>query len=137
VRLSGSAAGVRAARARLGGELVEKGDAFWEELREHRQIFFQTSTRLWRLSVPPATPMLDLSGKWKLDWGGAQRWLVSDAPDAVIRRVTQQHGGHANPVGGSGLSWQSRPWLPGPLRALHATLKLAFDPAGVLNPAAG
>jgi glycolate oxidase FAD binding subunit len=137
VRLSGSAAGVRAARARIGGELVENGESFWEELRERRQVFFQTSAPLWRLSVPPATAMLDLPGKWKLDWGGAQRWLVSDAPDAVIRRVAQQHGGHANPVGGSGLSWQSRPWLPGPLRALHATLKLAFDPAGVLNPAAG
>jgi glycolate oxidase FAD binding subunit len=129
VRLSGSMTGVDAARTRLGGERLEKGAAFWQELREHRRAFFQTDTPLWRLSVPPATPPLDLPGKWLLDWGGAQRWLVSGAPADVIHRAAAAAGGYA---------MRYRPAAFAPLdraRAmLHRQLKAAFDPAGIFNP---
>jgi glycolate oxidase FAD binding subunit len=129
IRLSGTESGVRAARAVLGGDLVEKGPTFWEELREHRRAFFETDRPLWRLSVPPATPPLDLPGKWLIDWGGAQRWLGSEAPAERICREAARIGGHAmrfRPL--------ATPPLAAALQALHHRLRAAFDPAGIFNP---
>jgi glycolate oxidase FAD binding subunit len=133
IRLSGAETGVRAARARLGGELMNNGETYWQALREHRQDFFQTRSPLWRLSVPPATPMLDLAGEWLIDWGGAQRWLISGAPDTDIRAAALSQGGYATPLSGIGGALQARASLPAPLRSLHAALKTAFDPAGIMN----
>jgi glycolate oxidase FAD binding subunit len=79
--------------------------------------------------------MLDLSGEWLIDWGGAQRWLFSDAPDADIRATAMTSGGYAAPIGGNGAAIHARALLSAPLRALHAALKTAFDPAGVMNVA--
>lgn len=133
IRLSGTEPGVRAAQAKLGGELVEKGAEFWRELREHQRGFFQDAVPLWRLSVPPATPPIDLPGKWLIDWGGAQRWLKSDAPANAVHEHAEQVGGyatlfrHATKNGAT-----SRP-LPAVLATLHRNLKRGFDPDGILN----
>lgn len=128
IRLSGTDTGVHAACARLGGEPVSDGERFWTELREQRHAFFAPGRPLWRLSVPAAAPPLDLPGDWLLDWGGAQRWLVSDAPAALIRARTAAAGGYATGV---------RPVafhpLDGPRRRLHQQLQAAFDPAGIFN----
>lgn len=133
LRLSGSDTAVRAAHSRLGGEIHERGAAYWEDLREHRRAFFQGQTPLWRLSVPPATPMLHLPGHWKLDWGGAQRWLrTSAAPEEICLAATAA-GGHAQPWRGS--PEPIEPSSSTALLGLHERLKLAFDPAGILNPA--
>ena len=48
-------------------------------LREQRLAFFDDAAPLWRLSLPNNTPLVDLPGAALLDWGGAQRWLKSDA----------------------------------------------------------
>lgn len=129
IRLSGSVAGVRAARTRLGGEIFEKGDMFWEELREHRRSFFSTDTPLWRLSVPPASEPIDLPGKWLLDWGGAQRWLVTDAPDSDIHAAAARHSGFATPARAASRSDR----LPAALRTLNTSIRQALDPAGLFN----
>ncbi len=134
IRLSGSEAGLRAARARLGGEPVEKGTEFWRELNEQQRQFFEGPQPLWRMSVPPATPHMDLPGKWMLDWGGAQRWLKTDAPAADIRRAAEAAGGHATLFRGGDRNAEAFHPLPQPLAALHRRLKQSFDPAGILNP---
>lgn len=95
IRLSGAGSAVRAAHTKLGGEPVADGERYWLELREHRRLFFAGREPLWRLSVPAAAPMLGLSGKWKLDWGGAQRWLKSGAPAEQIRKAAAAAGGYA------------------------------------------
>ncbi len=82
LRLSGTADGVNAARRQIGGEELADGAAFWRALRDLELPFFAVDAPLWRLSLPPATPPLDLPGDWLLDWGGAQRWLRSAAPPA-------------------------------------------------------
>ncbi len=56
VRLSGTAGGVAEALERLGGDVVEDG-RLWQSLREHQLEHFDGDARLWRLSVPPATPL--------------------------------------------------------------------------------
>jgi len=129
IRLSGSESGVRAARHRLGGEAQAEDDPFWLELREHRRGYFQDPRPLWRLSVPPATPPLAIPGKWLLDWGGAQRWLKSDAPGQEIQQAARQAGGSARPFGHE---MPIEP-LPAALQNLNAAIKSAMDPNGILN----
>jgi len=133
LRLSGTESGVRAARSRIGGEPQADGDAFWQRLREHRHAFFESRLALWRLSVPPATPPLDLPGKSLLDWGGAQRWLLSDAPSAQIRAAASAVGGHATLFRGGDRTGEVFHPLAPVIASLHQRLKAAFDPDGLFN----
>jgi len=134
LRLSGSARGVAAAAAVVGGDSREDGAEFWQSLREQQLPFFLDDTPLWRLSVPPAAPGLGLDGEQLLDWGGAQRWLKSHAAPGLIRDVTAASGGHATLYRhGDRSSGIFHPLPPGML-ALQRRLKQSFDPAGILNP---
>ena len=134
LRLSGNEAGVRSARSRLGGADVSNSASFWHALREHEHAFFQGDNCLWRLSVPAATPPLDLPGRWFIDWGGAQRWLKSAAPAQDIRQVATQAGGHATLFRGQKDHYDVFQPLTPALTALHKRIKTAFDPHGILNP---
>lgn len=132
IRLSGSATGVQAAHAKLGGVIV-KNVNFWTELREQRLLFFQEQTPLWRLSVPAATPPLEIAGKWLLDWGGAQRWLKSNEPAQTIHSKTQAVGGYAILFRGSKANTHDNPELSKSALLLQERIKRALDPAGILN----
>lgn len=133
LRVSGSEAAVQAAARQLGGENLADAQNFWTRLREHTHAFFQTDKPLWRLSLAPATPSLPLKGKQLIDWGGAQRWLVSDEADETIRRSVAQVGGHATLFRARHGIESFHP-LHGKLNELHMNLKLAFDPHCILNP---
>ena len=132
LRLSGTVSGVRAARARVGGD--EMNHEVWREVREQTLQFFHGDTPLWRMSLPPATPMLALSGEPVMEWGGALRWLRSDAPAATIFAAASAAGGHAalfrhHDGGGEVFA----PLAPA-LMSLHRRVKAAFDPLGLFNP---
>jgi glycolate oxidase FAD binding subunit len=133
VRLSGAAAGVRAAVAKLGGAAVE-GAALWTELREHTHVFFQPDgeATLWRLAVPPTTPPLGL-GPTAIEWSGGQRWLWSTAPAAAVRERAAAVGGHATRFRGGDRASTFQPLAP-QIAAIHRRLKTEFDPAGIFNP---
>jgi glycolate oxidase FAD binding subunit len=133
IRLSGTEPGVRAASTKLGGVVVENGDGFWRELREHQRNFFQNDIPLWRLSVPPATAQLNLPGKWLIDWGGAQRWLKSDVPAGEIHRAAETAGGYAAFFRGT--SNQTMPAAPtaSVLTRLQQNIRQSFDPLGIFN----
>lgn len=134
VRLSGTEQAVRVSRGQLGGDVLEQGDEFWLELREQRLDFFRESERLWRLSVPSAASSLSLPGQQLLEWGGAQRWLQSEADAAAIRTAAQQVGGHATLFRGAEENEDVfQPLDPG-LQRLHRNLKQAFDPHAIFNP---
>jgi glycolate oxidase FAD binding subunit len=133
LRLSGTPTAVAAGRRRLGGELVDEERAFWRELDAQRLAFFCTDRPLWRLSLPSTTPPLALPGKQYIDWGGAQRWLVSTAPAAEIRRLAEAAGGSATLFRGGDRQRPFHP-LPAGLARLHRHLKHAFDPEGLFNP---
>jgi glycolate oxidase FAD binding subunit len=135
VRLSGSDAGVRAARFKLGGDSLEKNETFWKELREQQISFFRNDTPLWRLSVPPATAPIDLPGKWLLDWGGAQRWLKTDSSAQDIRNEVGSAGGLAMPCHAIEMKKTQNVELSKSAQALQRNLKLSFDPANILNTA--
>ncbi len=134
VRLSGSESGLRSARKKIGGEEVSQGSTYWADLREQQLPFFRGDAPLWRLSVPAATPAPSNDSKWLLDWGGAQRWLVSDEPAEIIRQQASAAGGHAMMFrGGDRSSDVFHPLAPA-IETLHRRLKDAFDPKGILNP---
>jgi len=138
LRLEGTAEGVAAARARLGGEEPADGPAFWRGLRDHRLAFFSDERPLWRLAVPPAAPFIRLPetrpGDWLLDWGGAQRWLRSTLPPETVRAAATAAGGHATLFRGGDRGGEVfHPPSPAVL-ALHRRLKAVFDPGGIFNP---
>lgn len=128
IRLSGTAAAIEDARRQLGGDLMEDA-AFWQDLKEHQLPFFASQRPLWRLSLPRATGQMALPGDYLLDWGGAQRWLLSDAPASAIRKLAADAGGHATSYGNG--AFQA---LPSAMLAVHQRLKKAFDPKGIFNP---
>jgi glycolate oxidase FAD binding subunit len=134
VRLSGSKRAVDAVHRKFGGEVCEEGDAFWEDLREQRHEFFSTEGPLWRISLAPATPVLNLPGFWFYDWGGALRWLKTDAPAETVFRAAEAAGGHATLFRGHRDDGRIFQPLTGGLKSLHANLKRAFDPMGLFNP---
>jgi len=134
VRLSGAVAAVRAAREKLGGEEVADGTAFWHSLREQQLDFFGQAQPLWRLSLKSTAPPLHLPGRQLVEWGGALRWLKSDADAKTVREAAALGGGHATLFrGGDKTSGVFHP-LPSVLLRLHRRLKQSFDPAGILNP---
>lgn len=132
VRLSGTPGGITEAMGRLGGEVIED-ENLWRDLREHRLDHFTSEAPLWRISVPPATPPLELPGETLVDWGGALRWLVSDAEADSIRAAARAAGGHATLYRrGDRRGEVFQPLTPA-LLALHQRLKASFDPKGILN----
>lgn len=133
IRLSGTERAIAAARAKIGGEPVPDGDTFWLSVREHRHPFFQGDAPLWRLSVPPASAPITLPGVCLLDWGGAQRWLRSDAPAEAVRAAAGIAGGHATCFRNKCGDHVFHP-MPAAEAALHMRIKTAFDPDGILNP---
>jgi glycolate oxidase FAD binding subunit len=130
VRLSGSQLGVDAARARLGGDTVPNGPAFWRAVREQALDGMRGS--LWRLSVKPTTPPLGLHGTQVIEWNGSLRWIATDTPAEQVFEAARKAGGHATRFrGGNGTPIMRMD--PGVL-ALHKRLKAALDPDGIFGP---
>jgi glycolate oxidase FAD binding subunit len=137
IRLSGAQAAVVAACGKLGGEPLAAADEFWNGLREQSAAFFAGDAPLWRLSLPSVAPPLQLPGDPLIEWGGAQRWLRSDADASQLRQAAAAAGGHATLFrGGHGEQRAAGVFAPLPpaLMEVHRRLKHSFDPYGVFNP---
>jgi len=134
LRLAGAEQGVAAAQTRLGGEVLLDGERFWQRVRELEHPFFGSERPLWRLSIAPASAPLALPGKQFIDWGGGQRWLITDQSAERVRESAVRHGGHAQLFRGGERSSEVNHPLAGPLLRLHQQLKQAFDPKGIFNP---
>lgn len=147
LRLSGARAAVDAAVRKLGGELILESMAadFWSGLRDQRDEFFSEAARavqaaghLWRVSVPQTAAPLGIAGLGSgtlIEWGGAQRWLVTaegdTATEQALMNAAKQAGGqaqiHRGPLSGTTLQ------LDPVLLRIHRQLKAAFDPHGLFN----
>jgi glycolate oxidase FAD binding subunit len=134
VRLAGAEPAVRAAASRLGGEPLADAGAFWRGVREHSDAFFAGAQPLWRLAVPSTTPPLGLAGRQLIEWGGALRWLRSDAAADEVRAAAKRAGGHATLFRAPDKAPGAFAPLDEVLMRLHRALKAEFDPAGILNP---
>jgi glycolate oxidase FAD binding subunit len=131
VRLSGAGPAVRAAAARIGGERV--GDDPWPAIREQTHPFFSAPV-LWRVVVPPVAAPLALRGRQLVEWGGALRWLATDAATDEVREAARRAGGHAALFRAAEKPGGAFAPLAPALERLHRGLKAAFDPAGIFNP---
>ena len=133
LRLRGAVAAVEAACRTLGGERVELD---WAAHRDHALPWFSGRERdLWRVSVPQATPVLELPDSPLVEWHGAQRWVrASDGEAGRIRQAASRAGGHATLFAPTdrGATHRFAP-LAAPLERIHRELKREFDPAGIFN----
>jgi glycolate oxidase FAD binding subunit len=136
LRFSGAESAIRAAAAKLGGAAVEAGQAerYWSGIREQSAPFFSGGTPLWRLSLPSRAPQLDLPGAQLIEWGGALRWLKSNAEAGIVRAAAARAGGHATLFRATDKAAGAFAPLPPEAARLHRDLKKAFDPAGIFNP---
>jgi glycolate oxidase FAD binding subunit len=136
LRLSGSTQAVEAAAAAVGGarEAEARASEVWRNVREQQHAFFAGAVPLWRFSVPTNAAPLGLSGAQLIEWGGALRWLRSDAPVEVLRARARELGGHATLFRAESPRQAVFTPLSPALHAIHHRLKREFDPAGVFNP---
>ena len=156
VRLSGSEKGVRAAAAQIGGEELAHAAEFWESLRDQMHPFFAArrgvsarpsvdapssdarlslDARPWRVALPSAAAYPHVAGEWLTEWGGAQRWLATDASLADVDAAARRLGGRATAFGrgSSGVQpFDPPPFEEGALK-YYRRLKHAFDPHAILN----
>ena len=148
LRLSGAEPAVRAARAKLGGDEIPEGKAFWASVREQTHPFFQEdkgskekneNKDLWRLSIKSTTPPLSLPGKQLIGWGGALRWLIASHEDAEAcaspyarRRVRRAATLHCFRTDGPRTD-VFQPLAPA-MMTMTRRLKEKFDPKGLFNP---
>ena len=139
LRLSGAESAVRAARAKLGGELISDGAVFWNSIREQTHPFFQSGSSLWRLSLKPNAPPLKLLGQQLIEWGGALRWLACsgehmDTEENIVRSESILADGNATLFRSNKRS-DSVFHPPGPqMIKIYQRIKEKFDPVGIFNP---
>jgi glycolate oxidase FAD binding subunit len=136
VRLSGAAAALAPAAAKIGGAGVPADQAhdLWRSVREHAHPFFSGDGNLWRIAVPSTVPVLDLAGQQLLEWNGGLRWLKTQAGAPTVREAARRAGGHATLFRAADKSPGAFAALDPVAARLHRELKAAFDPAGILNP---
>lgn len=148
VRLRGAVAAVDAACTRMladaPGERQDtaRSAADWRACGEHTLPFFAQAPSsehgLWRLSVAPTTPVLDLPGPALVEWHGGQRWVWAPlAARDSLRTLARQAGGHATLFRAPAAHAQAGDRFTPPdaaLLAIQQRLKREFDPAGVFNP---
>lgn len=130
LRLEGGEGSVAAAAERLGGEVLD--DGYWDDLNQQRLAFFAEPQALWRVSLPNNTGVLALPGSQLIDWGGAQRWLKSEADAGQIRQLVSAHGGHASCFSAGHCDSPFQP-LSAALLRYHRQLKAQLDPQGIFN----
>lgn len=136
LRLSGAPGAIRAAADKIGGERMDQAttEGFWSGIREQTDPFFAGAAPLWRLSLRSNAPQLELPGAQLMEWGGALRWLKSNADAATVRAAAAGASGHATLFRAKDKPGGAFAALPPVLAQLHRGLKAAFDPAGILNP---
>jgi glycolate oxidase FAD binding subunit len=148
VRLRGAFAAVEAACLRMLADLpgqrmdpaVAQPD--WAACRDQTLPFFQAPADhlgLWRLSVPPTWPVLDLPWPQLVEWHGGQRWLWAPtdmATTQTLRETAAQAGGHTSLFRAPKL-FDHLPLRDSPVSAavnsIEQRLLQAFDPAGVFS----
>lgn len=112
-------------------------DSYWLDLREQTAEFFNDERDLWRFSVAPGTPVIDLPGDSLMEWNGAQRWLKTEASAHEVFATLAAANGNAmlfktsQPHSAAESLFQP---LTAPLMQWQQAVKQAFDPAGIFNP---
>jgi glycolate oxidase FAD binding subunit len=151
LRLRGARAAVESACAMLqrqhGAQRVDSPgtQADWARARDLQLPFFTPPSpdhALWRLSLPPTAPALDLPQPQLIEWMGGLRWLWAQRADSnLIQNSVKKAGGFASIfIAACGQPWPIE--LSNDLeiasnvqhQKISERLKAQFDPAGIFNP---
>jgi glycolate oxidase FAD binding subunit len=149
VRLRGAVAAVDAAcrkmLAEVPGERMDNAQAGpdWALCRDQRLPFFADARApelaLWRLSVAPTAPVLDLPWPQLVEWQGGLRWLwAPQQAGAQLQAAARVAGGNAT-VFVAARADSTRAGCQFDTKnaardAITRRLKAAFDPLGLFNP---
>jgi len=152
VRLRGAVAAVHSALEKMmqdsPGKVMDNAQAGpdWTACRDQRLPFVAPRAAsgseplaLWRLSVPPTAPVLNLPWPQLVEWHGGQRWLWAPlSAKAQLRQAAAAVGGSAtlfitDTPEHTGASDRFETLTPA-LEGVHRRLKAEFDPAGIFNP---
>ena len=146
LRLEGFAASVDARATALRAQLDEgatvlarpESQAFWA--RQGGAQALADWPVVWRISIPPSHAPRVLASlapqRYLLDWGGGLIWAAYSRVDAAQVRGAIREG-HATLVKAPVTARRETCTFPPPpasLAAVHARIKLAFDPDNRLNP---
>ena len=135
IRLAGVTAAVESAVKMFGGEQTDSD--FWSLLNNQQHAFFEQQAPLWRISVPPLTPALDIAGSTLYDWTGTQRWCFTEHDARNIRNIASAAGGHAQLFKAEdNLKRRVGAFHPqtNEIMKLHHNIKREFDPHSLFNP---
>ena len=159
VRLRGAVAAVEAACRTMGGERLDNAAvaSAWDGCREQTLPWFaarsaaprpalQPGLDLWRLSVAATAPVLALPAGVAaplVEWHGALRWVQAPREHAhALHQAALQAGGSATLFRAASAdtaraagSFDPQNATSAALQKIQARLRLAFDPAGIFNPA--
>ena len=154
-RIEDFAASVAYRRERLRADLARFGDAvlideapsrdLWRAIRDALPLGADPAAgeAVWRVSVRPSAGPAVLAaagGRGFLDWGGGLVWLAGPPTtamhEAVVRAATAARGTWTlfRAPGPLAAAVAVIPPEAGPLAAIAARVKAAFDPRGILNP---
>lgn len=130
IRLSSTENSVAQAQKILGGEAADL--EIWQQLRDQSHDFFASHKNIWRISMPPATPLFSDDKKQLIEWNGALRWIESE--DDMFE-LAKQHGGHATRYTlNTDHAEQVFQPLAKPMLKIQQKLKASFDPKNIFNP---
>ena len=138
IRLSGSKNTINKAVKDIGGEILinilSEVPFAWKNLDNHELDFFKSEQALWRISVKPNTPVININGNCIYGWAGAERWLHSDCDNNEVFEAAANLGGHATLYRFGDRTNNVFQPLPAVLLKIHQELKKSFDPNNILNP---
>jgi glycolate oxidase FAD binding subunit len=139
IRLAGSDAGVKSAAAQLGGETVQ-GEGPWAGIRDLNHAFFDDSRPTWRFSVPDYAHTLELPNDddgtpaaTLYDWGGAQRWVKTNASAEMCFKAAKEAKGHATRFSEAPIGEATHQPISGVSARLQSELRASFDPKRLCN----
>lgn len=134
VRIDGIESTLRKVNQTLGGEELNDCKSFWHSVKEQERDFFNSSTPLWRLSVPSNAKLGDIADKSIIEWNGGIRWIKSNDSDSDIFAAASAVSGHATLFKSIDKPQDCFQPLKSKLSALHINVKRAFDPNNIINP---
>ena len=135
IRFSESENILKKSKPNLKGDELADAGSFWKAVRDHQHSFFQENDKpLWRFSLPPSSEKFArIDNDPLVEWGGAQRWVKTNAPHNIIQSIASSRKGYVTLFKGDLPGVPHFPVLEKNLLKLHKSLKRKMDSHGIFN----
>ena len=138
VRLSGARrrSPRRSSRSAANGSTTRSRNATGRTCASNRPRSLRRRQTLWRLSLKPTTPPLDLPGAQLIEWNGALRWLATNATPGARARRQPIRRRSCNAVSRRRQVRRRLSSIAAGAGGDPAQAEATFDPRGIFNPGA-